>query len=73
VMSGGSYISSNDQRVHFGLGDAAKVDQVEIHWPSGKVEKLQLPSVDRIFTIEEEKGITGEQCAACKPAQVKAN
>jgi hypothetical protein len=73
VMSGGSYISSNDQRVHFGLGDAAKVDQVEIHWPSGKVEKLQLPSVDRIFTIEEEKGITGEQCTACKPAQVKAN
>jgi hypothetical protein len=73
VMSGGSYISSNDERVHFGLGDAAKVDQVEIHWPSGKVEKLQLPSVDRIFTIEEEKGITGELCTACKPAQVKAN
>jgi enediyne biosynthesis protein E4 len=65
VLSGGSYLSSNDFRVHFGLGDAAKVDGVEIHWPSGKVEKLTLPSVDRIFTIEEGKGVTGELCVAC--------
>ena len=35
VLSGGSYVSSNDPRVHFGLGDADKVDAVEIHWPSG--------------------------------------
>jgi enediyne biosynthesis protein E4 len=66
VLSGGSYMSSNDPRVHFGLGDAARVDLVEIHWPSGNVEKVKLPSVDRIFTIEEGKGITGELCTACK-------
>jgi hypothetical protein len=72
VMSGGSYISSNDQRLHFGLGDSAKVDQVEIHWPSGKVEKLQLPSIDRIFTVEEDKGITAELCTACKSATAQA-
>ncbi len=65
VLSGGSYISSNDQRVHFGLGDAAKVDQVEIHWPSGNVEKMTLPNVDRIFTIQEGKGIVGELCTGC--------
>ena len=65
VLSGGSYLSSNDLRVHFGLGDAAKVDGVEIHWPSGKVEKLTLPSVDRIFTVEESKGVVGELCLAC--------
>ncbi len=57
VLSGGSYISSNDQRVHFGLGDADKVDAVEIHWPSGAIEKIQLPRVDRIYTIQEGKGI----------------
>jgi len=66
VLSGGSYLSSNDQRVHFGLGDATLVDAVEIHWPSGTVEKLKLPSVDRIFTVQEGLGITGELCVACK-------
>lgn len=59
VLSGGSYLSSNDPRVHFGLGSAQKVDGVEIHWPSGTVEKLRLPAVDRIFTVEEGKGISG--------------
>jgi len=57
VLSGGSYASSNDQRVHFGLGRCSTVDQVEIHWPSGKVEKLALPRVDRFYTVEEGKGI----------------
>jgi enediyne biosynthesis protein E4 len=66
VLSGGSYLSSNDQRVHFGLGDAAKVDQVEIHWPNGAVEKMTLPNVDRIYTIQEGKGIVGELCTACE-------
>jgi hypothetical protein len=65
VLSGGSYLSSNDMRVHFGLGDAAAVNALEIHWPSGTVEKLRLPSVDRIFTITEDKGITSELCATC--------
>lgn len=66
VLSGGSYISSNDQRVHFGLGDATKVDSVEIHWPNAPVEKVQLPGVDRIYTIQEGKGVVGELCVACK-------
>ena len=59
VLSGGSYISSNDQRVHFGLGDTDKVDAVEIHWPSGQKEKVKLPGVDKIFTVEEGKGVIG--------------
>jgi hypothetical protein len=67
VLSGGSYLSSNDMRVHFGLGDANNVDAVEIHWPSGYVEKLKLPSVDRIFTLREGKGIVGELCTTCVP------
>jgi hypothetical protein len=38
IDGGGSYISTNDSRVHFGLGDATQVDHLEVHWPSGKVE-----------------------------------
>jgi len=57
VISGGSFASSNDPRIHFGLGDAARVDSLEIHWPSGAVERVSLPGVDRFYAIEEGKGI----------------
>ncbi len=67
-MSGGSYISSNDQRPHFGIGSATSVDEVEVHWQGGKVEKVKLPGVDKIYTIEEGKGVTGETCAKCPSA-----
>jgi hypothetical protein len=62
VMSGGSFISSNDQRPHFGLGDSTEAGTAEIHWPSGVKETVKLPGVDRIFTITEGKGITGVLC-----------
>jgi len=39
------------------LGDSDKIDAVEIHWPSGQKEKVILPSVDKIFTVEEGKGV----------------
>ncbi len=70
VLSGGSYLSSNDLRVHFGLGDLDRVDEVEIHWPSGTVEKIKLPFVDRIYTVAEGKGITGAMCDGkpCEPS-----
>ncbi len=57
VFSGGSYGSSSDQRVHFGLGQSHKIDKIEIHWPSGLKQELTAPSVDRIFTVVEGKGI----------------
>jgi hypothetical protein len=62
VMSGGSYISSNDQRPHFGLGDATDPGTAEIHWPSGAKETVKLPAVDRIYTIREGEGIVGALC-----------
>jgi hypothetical protein len=62
VMSGGSFISSNDQRAHFGLGDAADAGSAEIHWPSGAQETIALPAVDRIYTVTEGTGITGSLC-----------
>jgi predicted NUDIX family NTP pyrophosphohydrolase len=70
VLSGGSYLSSNDFRVHFGLGDASDAGTAEIHWPSGSKETLKLPAVDRIYTITEGKGITGAMCNGkpCEPS-----
>jgi hypothetical protein len=62
VLSGGSYLSSNDMRVHFGLGDATDAGTVEIHWPSGARETIKLPAVDRIYSITEGKGITSALC-----------
>jgi len=56
VLSGGSYASTNDPRPHFGLGQATKIDDIEVHWPSGQVEHFTVPGVDRIVTITEGQG-----------------
>lgn len=53
VTTGGSYISSNDKRVHFGLGANRTAKLLEITWPSGKVQKLENVAADRIITITE--------------------
>ena len=58
VFSGGSYGSSSDQRVHFGLGSSARIDKLEIHWPSGAKQELSVSSVDRVITVVEGKGVT---------------
>jgi hypothetical protein len=57
VISGGSFASSSDQRLHFGLGQATKIDSVEIHWPSGLTEDVTLPGIDAIYTVTEGKGV----------------
>jgi enediyne biosynthesis protein E4 len=56
VISGGSYLSSNDPRLHFGLGSAEAVQSIEVHWPSGKVEHFTVPGIDRIVTLTEGSG-----------------
>ncbi len=56
VLSGGSYASTSDPRLHFGLGQATKVDDIEVHWPSGKVEHFTVPEVDRIVAFTEGTG-----------------
>ena len=57
VRGGGSYLSQNDLRIHFGLGSAAKIDAVEIRWPNGKIESLRDLSPDKIYTVVEGQGI----------------
>ena len=56
VISGASYASSHDQRIHFGLGDATTIDPLEVHWPSGAIEKFSIPKPDQIVTLTEGKG-----------------
>ena len=56
VRSGSSYNSSSDMRVHFGLGSAAKVDSVQIRWPSGLMERFDNLSVDSIHVLKEGSG-----------------
>ena len=62
VVSGGSFASSSDQRLHFGLGEATSIDDIEIHWPDGKVQHPALRSgVDRFYKIEEGGEATASQ------------
>ncbi len=52
-IAGSGYLSQNDGRLHFGLGDAAVVDKVVIHWPSGREQVVEKPGVDGVVTVEE--------------------
>jgi enediyne biosynthesis protein E4 len=63
VHSGGSYLSQNDLRLHFGLGRETKVDSVEIRWTSGAVEKLAGTAlkVDQMYYLLEGKGLVEEK------------
>jgi|CZKZ01.1.fsa_nt_gi hypothetical protein len=54
-VAGSGYLSQNDDRLHFGLGAAATVDKVVVHWPSGQEQTLEKLSVDRVLTVKEPK------------------
>jgi hypothetical protein len=56
VRSGSSYNSNSDRRVHFGLGSSAKVEWIEIRWPSGLLETFENPAIDRIVLLKEGTG-----------------
>lgn len=57
IRSGGSYLSQNDLRVHFGLGNSAKADSIEILWPSGRVETLKDIVGGKFYAVLEGAGI----------------
>jgi len=57
VRSCGSYLSHNDRRVHFGLGDATTVDRVSIRWPLGSIEEVKTLAADRFYTVREGSAI----------------
>ena len=57
VISGGSYLSQSDLRIHFGLGTHDILDQVEILWPDGKKETLTHLAANRFYVMREGHGV----------------
>ena len=70
IHSGGSYLSQNDTRVHFGLGTATAIDGIEVYWPSGKVERLGGIPADHFYCILEGHGlVTADKIRPTKPTR----
>jgi hypothetical protein len=53
VHSSASYLSANPMEVHFGLGSADTVDEIEVRWPSGVVDRFEHVAADRMIVVEE--------------------
>jgi enediyne biosynthesis protein E4 len=72
VAGGGSYLSQSDLRAHFGLASAAKIDKLEISWPSGAKQTFTDFAADQFYSIQEGKDELGFQpfvnAARAKPA-----
>ena len=58
VEAGASYLSQNDFRLHFGLGDGEKIQSVEVRWSDGKIETIGGATANRILTVTQNKGVT---------------
>ena len=63
VISGGSYLSQNDLRIHFGLGAHHHVEKMKVMWPDGKTETLTNLAADRFYSIKEGSGVVGSKPA----------
>ena len=61
VKAGSSYLSQSDMRVHFGLGQALRVDRLELRWPSGTIDVMNNLEVNQILTVFEGKGIVRQE------------
>jgi hypothetical protein len=71
VMSGGSYISQNDFRVHFGLGSAKQADLLEVRWPLGLVESFRNVAANQLIVVQEGKGIAKQQKFGVRQANLR--
>jgi hypothetical protein len=57
IQSGSSYLSQNDLRAHFGLGEATRVERIDVRWPSGGTDVIERVPANGIVTIREGEGI----------------
>lgn len=64
LWSGGSYLSSSELVLTFGLGSSKKADSIELHWPSGHIDHLSNVAADQIVTVKE-----GGAIIAAKPLE----
>lgn len=71
VHSGQSYGIQNSMEIHFGMGQVTTIDSVVVHWPSGQVDKLYLPTVDQYISLQEGGCIVSEfQIEATGPTTI---
>jgi hypothetical protein len=61
VSSAGSYLAANDPRIIAGLGTTTGVRSVEVHWPSGLIQTVSSPPIDRYLTINEHDAKTDKR------------
>ena len=61
VRSGGSYLSQNDLRLHFGLGDAARIDKVEVMWPNGATQSFENVEANRFYHLKQGGTLSAEK------------
>jgi hypothetical protein len=57
LRSGSSYLSQSELVLTFGLGANPPLSEVEVHWPSGQVDKLPGVAADQTITIQEGRGV----------------
>ena len=73
VRSGGSYLSSSDLRLHFGLGAATRIDRLELTWPSGQKDLVENPPLDSILVVKEREGlVTSKSFQKPRPAHARS-
>ena len=58
IRSGGSYLSQSDLRLHFGLGDVARIDKVEVLWPNGNAQVFQNIPADHFYHLRQGQALT---------------
>jgi hypothetical protein len=56
VRADASYLSANDPRVLLGIGDAGRIEGIEVQWPDGRVERHDLAEVGAYSTLEQGRG-----------------
>ena len=67
----GSYLSANDGRVHFGLGENSDLEAVVVEWPGGKEEVWSDIRADQILTLREGSGKKGDSHLISAPAEIR--
>jgi hypothetical protein len=53
VSGGSGFCSQNQRALHFGLGDADAIEKAVVRWPSGRVDEIERPAVDRVHALKE--------------------
>ena len=66
VRAGSSFESSNDPRLHFGLGSATRVDAIVVRWPSGQLDRLGPEAADQELLVQEGRGVVERSPGAGK-------